>query len=298
MAYSYLPDFLQASRARIKAIEIQAGFELEDSKQQLSRLSDFETEVRKYILTVFSAFAEEALVLGQRGSWTVEIIDREAREFLACITLQAQLQKGYDRRGHSISPLTNRVFGHILPEVRRELEQSSVWRRYEEQLAEVARLKASSSGEQPPKIGRQEGPAAVSRRGASGTGAQKKSAHPARAQKWDDVKISFLSEERIQVWVAGQPETFNYAEFGCSDHRSGLANKVWEMLKLLARNEGVVPDGGRISNKQWPATEKALERLRRLLRRRFGIAEDPLPFRRGIGYQLRCKIGNAVSFDK
>ena len=183
MGYSYLPDFPQESRARIKAIEIQAGFELEDSKQQLSRLSDFETEVRKYILTIFSAFAEEALALGQRGSWTVEILDREAREFLASITLQAQLEKGYDRRGHSISPLTNHVFGHILPEVRRELEQSSVWRRYQEQLAEVARLQASSSAEEPPKISRETGQAAVSRRGGSGTGAQKKSTHPARAQK-------------------------------------------------------------------------------------------------------------------
>jgi hypothetical protein len=298
MAYSYLPDFPQASRGRIKAIEIQAGFELGDSKQQRSRLSDFETDVRKYILTVFSAFAEEALALGQRGSWTVEIVDREAREFLASITLQTQLEKGYDRRGHSISPLTNHVFGHILPEVRRELEQSSVRRRYQEQLAEVARLQESSSAEQPPKISRENGPAAVSRRGEDGTGAQKKSTHPARAQKWDEVKISFLSEERIQVWVAGQPETFNYAEFGCIDQRSGLANRVWEMLKLLACNEGVIPDSGRISDKQWPATEKALERLRRLLRRRFGIAENPLPFRRGIGYRLRCKIGNAVSFDK
>jgi len=152
MAYSYLPDFPQASRGRIKAIEIQAGFELEDSKQQRSRLSDFETDVRKYILRVFSAFAEEALALGQQGSWTVEIVDREAGEFLASITLQTQLEKGYDRRGHSISPLTNHVFGHILPEVRRELEQSSVWRRYQEQLAEVARLQASSSAQQPPKI--------------------------------------------------------------------------------------------------------------------------------------------------
>lgn len=296
MGYSYLPDFPPQSRARITAIEIQAGFELEDSKQQLSRLSDVETEVRKYILTVFSAFAEEALALGQRGKWTVEIIDREAREFLASVTLQAQIEKGYDRKGYSITPLTNRVFGHILPEVRRELEQSRVWRRYQEQLAEVAQLQASSSAEQHPDMSREEGTA--SRRVESRTGARGKSTHPARAQKWDDVEISFLSDERIQVWVAGRPETLNYAEFGCTDQRNGLANRAWEMLKVLARNEGVIPASGRISDKQWPATEKALERLRKLLRRHFGIAEDPLPFRRGVGYQLRCKIGNAPSVDK
>jgi hypothetical protein len=122
-------------------------------------------------------------------------------------------------------------------------------------------------------------------------------ARPTPALKWEDVDISLLSDERIQVQIVSQRATCNYAEFGCVDQRTGRANKVWEMLKTLARAHGVIPDINRTDTKGWPAMEKRLERLRKLLKYQFHLSEDPLPFRRGTGYRLRCKIGNAASFD-
>jgi hypothetical protein len=97
MGYTYLPDFPQSSRARVEAAKIQAELELDASKQHVRRLLEYETEVKKYLLTVFSVFAEEALVIGHQGVWTVETIDTQAREFLGCLALESQLQKGHDR---------------------------------------------------------------------------------------------------------------------------------------------------------------------------------------------------------
>jgi hypothetical protein len=289
MGYTYLPDFPQPARARIEATKIQAGSDLEDCKGQLQRASELDVEMRNYILRVFFSFVQEALELGRQGVWTVERIDREVREFLECITLEAQLHKGYDLQGRSIIPLTDHVFGHIRPEVRREFEKSREWRCYQEQLCKVAQVQGSA---QSPKPRRAQAPKAVSQPVVEGL------PRPTSTQKWEDVQILFLSDDRIQVRIAGQPKTYNYAEFGCMDQRSKLPNKVWTVLRTLALAQGVITDDRRTTFKGWPALEKQIEKLRKLLRDRFNISEDPLPFQRRIGYRLQCRIGRAESFDK
>src|SRR5215831_13407969 len=79
LGYTYPPEFPQPSRARIEAVKVRAGVHLDDCKQQLNTLADLESEVRRYVLGVFDAFATEALALAHRGVWSVERVDREAR---------------------------------------------------------------------------------------------------------------------------------------------------------------------------------------------------------------------------
>jgi hypothetical protein len=119
---------------------------------------------------------------------------------------------------------------------------------------------------------------------------------PARAQEWEDVIISFISDHRIQISIASEHETRNYTEMGFADQRNGRPSKSWTVLLTLARNEGMIPVTGR-GAKGWAAIEKQIERIRRLLQNYFGISENPLPFHKGVGYRLRCKIGCAPSFD-
>jgi hypothetical protein len=119
---------------------------------------------------------------------------------------------------------------------------------------------------------------------------------PVRAQNWDEVEISFLSDERVQIWIAGKTETLNYAEMGFADQRNGKPSSSWAILRVLAQNEGLIP--AIRGSREWAATEKQIERARKLLQTYFGIREDPLPFEKGVGYQLRCKIGCAPSFAK
>jgi hypothetical protein len=78
MGYSYRPEFSPAARARVAAVKIQAGLELDDAKQRHRGISEVEAEVRKYILRVFAAFAKEALHLGVEGLWTIEQIDAKS----------------------------------------------------------------------------------------------------------------------------------------------------------------------------------------------------------------------------
>ena len=142
MGYIYPRDFPQRSRAHIEARKIQAGWELDEFKWNARWVSEVEAEVGKYILRVFLAFAEEALELGRQGVWTVQYVDTQAREFLNCLTLEAQFDKGHDQHGNPILPLVGGVFGEILPEVRRKFEKSIEWRHYQQGLLEVANVQA------------------------------------------------------------------------------------------------------------------------------------------------------------
>jgi hypothetical protein len=75
MGYSYPTEFPQPSRASIEAVKIQAGLDLDRSKQHLRWLADVDAEVCKYILRVFDAFTPQALELGRQGLWAVERVD-------------------------------------------------------------------------------------------------------------------------------------------------------------------------------------------------------------------------------
>ena len=112
VGYTYSSDFPQRSRARIAAVKIEAGLELEDSKRQLRWVSDLEAEIRKYILRVFIVFVEEAMELGRQRRWSVDRIDEQARKFLECTTFEAEREKGYFQsgRGMRIESLVDRVF--------------------------------------------------------------------------------------------------------------------------------------------------------------------------------------------
>jgi len=66
-----------------------------------------------------------------------------------------------------------------------------------------------------------------------------------RVTCWEDVEITFLSDERIEVRIAGRRQTYNYAEFGCKDKRSGKPLEIWGMLRVLAQNEGLIPSSAR-----------------------------------------------------
>jgi hypothetical protein len=44
------------------------------------------------------------------------------------------------------------------------------------------------------------------------------------AQSWEDIEISFLSDERVQIVTKERAETRNYAELGYKDGRTGKPN--------------------------------------------------------------------------
>ncbi len=69
------------------------------------------------------------------------------------------------------------------------------------------------------------------------------------------------------------------------------------MLRALAQAKGVIPNTVR-NSKEFIAMAKRIERMRKTLRRHFGIASDPVPLDPAKGYISRFQIRCAPSFGK
>jgi hypothetical protein len=113
---------------------------------------------------------------------------------------------------------------------------------------------------------------------------------------WGDIEIWFVSDERVLIRVSGKPETHNYEELGFADGRNGKPNLSWLILRDLAERGGVIKEPTR-PHLKWRHVEKQIQDARRLLKKRFGISSDPLPFVEGTGYRARFKVGCRPSFN-
>ena len=113
---------------------------------------------------------------------------------------------------------------------------------------------------------------------------------------WDTVEISFLSDERVQIFTDTKTETLNYGEFGFEDGRSGKPIEAWATLREMAKNNGVIRDAGS-TGKMWSLVEKQVQNIRKILRAHFGLSTDPIPFVSGVGYKSCFKIGCKRSFN-
>jgi len=122
-----------------------------------------------------------------------------------------------------------------------------------------------------------------------------------QASKWEDIEISFLSDERVQITIGTQIETRNYHEMGFASKQNGTPVRAWQVLRSMAETEGVVrvaSDTGK-----WATVEKRMQEIRKVLRHLFGLTDDPLPYtkktRRNpeeFGYRTKFKLGCRPSF--
>ncbi len=117
-----------------------------------------------------------------------------------------------------------------------------------------------------------------------------------RAANWQDIQITFHSDERLQIKVCGHLENFNYAEFGFEDSRNGKPNRAWLTLRLMAEQDGIIRNSSN-PEKHWTKIEKRIQELRKALRKRFYLDTDPLPFVTGTGYKACFKISCSTSYN-
>jgi hypothetical protein len=115
------------------------------------------------------------------------------------------------------------------------------------------------------------------------------------AVSWAEIKIHFLSEERVQINASTTTMTLNYAEFGFEDSRSGKPKRAWIVFRILAEKQGIIRSSSEASL-SWPKVEKRIQEIRKILRSYFGIYQDPIPFIEGTGYQARFKIACRPSY--
>jgi len=114
------------------------------------------------------------------------------------------------------------------------------------------------------------------------------------ARNWKSIEVSFLSDERVEIVNGSNTETRNYHELGFVDRRNGKPSRAWLVLRALAESGGSIRDGAKLGA-AWPKVEKRIQEIRKVLRKHFGIAADPIPYVEGTGYQAGFKIGCSPS---
>lgn len=118
---------------------------------------------------------------------------------------------------------------------------------------------------------------------------------PASGMNWEDIEILFLSDERVQIHFGKNSETRNYAEFGFQDRRTDNPNRAWRALRRIAELHGTIRNPAE-AGERWPNFEKRVQEIRSVLRERFGISSDPLPFVESVGYRALFKIACGSSY--
>ena len=262
MQYPFPDEFPEKSRRTLLAEEIRGATDLEKAKKE-SAVSKSQELLIGYILRVFIVFVREASKLTHQGIWSAGRLESESLQFLHYFTVSARYERGYDKHGHQIGEMTSH-WGSILPDVERAFQKSPLWQEYEGILLEVvARVEPSTT------------------RMVKGV--------------WENIAMTFISDERVQVKDGTQLQTFNYTEMGFEDRRSGKPNQAWGVLRALAQASGVLPVCAR-NSKDFLEMAKRIERMRQTLKKHFQITSDPLPWDAVKGYCCRFKIGCARSF--
>ena len=262
MQYPFPDEFPEKSRCTLLAEEIRGATELEKAKKE-SAVSKSQELLIGYILRVFIVFVREASKLTHQGIWSAGRLESESLQFLHYFTVSARYERGYDKHGHQIGEMTSH-WGSILPDVERAFQKSPLWQEYEGILLEVvARVEPSTT------------------RMVKGV--------------WENIAMTFISDERVQVKDGTQLQTFNYTEMGFEDRRSGKPNQAWGVLRAVAQASGVLPVCAR-NSKDFLEMAKRIERMRQTLKKHFQITSDPLPWDAVKGYCCRFKIGCARSF--
>lgn len=113
---------------------------------------------------------------------------------------------------------------------------------------------------------------------------------------WSEIEISFLSDERVQIFVAKKPgTTLNYAEFGFEDKRTQIPNGAWKALRRIAELNGKVR-AAQDAGYPWKKFEKRVQEIRKVFRSHFDLPTDPIPYIEHHGYVAKFKISCAPSY--
>lgn len=110
---------------------------------------------------------------------------------------------------------------------------------------------------------------------------------PAGTQ-WNDVTISFIDKENVKISIKNKVKavTKSYAEMGFKGKskrkEEGKTSVLWGVFREIAQLQGRLAD---YPSKEQNKTKKAISDLRKKLTSYFKIEGDPIPYKRGKGYE-------------
>ncbi len=114
---------------------------------------------------------------------------------------------------------------------------------------------------------------------------------------WPDVRIRFVSDHQVQLWVGDNSEARNYTEMGFEDRRKGSPDSSWRVFRGLAECRGTIKNPSDAGVERWPQVEKAIQKIRERLRLIIGIDADPFePFHKARGYAAKFVVECSESY--
>lgn len=142
MGLPFPPGFPTEYRGPVLAERISAERDFEAERQKLPSGSHYQAECerlwRELVVRIWIVFVRQAKKLGQTGSWAVERVDRESREFLRL--LSSRTREELHRSGYQIREVIDDKSREILPDVYQEFRKSSPWREFEDVVLELANV--------------------------------------------------------------------------------------------------------------------------------------------------------------
>jgi len=133
------------------------------------------------------------------------------------------------------------------------------------------------------------------------------------AESWSNLEIVFLEEFKVEIRCGNLKEVRSYEEwgpgrFGFRDERTEKPNLAWEFFLLFAKQNGVISDIDKVrrvfptlysktGRNPWELVEKRVESIRRVLRQRFDIPGDPIPYASNGGYKAKLKLRLGENFN-
>jgi len=145
----YPLEFDSVARAKVTAAQIEATREMYGAWPSVqsdvliagTQYTLGTGRVFEYIMRIFAAFANEVCVLGRAGRWSTDRIDREAREFLRLLTIEAGT-KYSGRADLRLPKMTDH--GSITLPIMDQLETYPAWQRFQSDLLQVAKIHAQA----------------------------------------------------------------------------------------------------------------------------------------------------------
>ncbi len=119
-----------------------------------------------------------------------------------------------------------------------------------------------------------------------------------RGATWEQVAIEFVSEIAVKITAGSVVQHRTYDEMGFADSRGtgNPPNVQWELLRQFAKGGGSLRHGD--STALVGGSKKKVSDLRKLLKRLFGLSDDPFKlYRTEGGYETRFVILYSVAED-
>jgi len=105
---------------------------------------------------------------------------------------------------------------------------------------------------------------------------------------WGDIEIRFLDGHTVSVRAGEEREVLNYTQMGMASQKDAGPTVLWGLLRQLAENRGTLAWRSAGADRKNP---KRIERLGKVLKAVFGLAESPFhKYEKKTGWRAKFRI--------